>query len=428
MRTRSSSPTEHPRDARAPARGFTLIEVLIALSAGLMVSMAAFALSKSATKFFQHEARISAAHLSTMLGMNRLTADLQRAGYLSTRNMATDPMVCPTGGSVGLQQLVGIRITPGTAGSAPPQSAVNCMFPDRIDLFGSFDTSEVFAVQDIAPGAGGGMQVTLQNVNNGAMARLRSALPPGTSLDTRIQEIFKAGRLLRFVDDSPRHEYGIIASVSVTGVAPNENIQITLASNPPIQIKTPGNTCGLTPGLNTGVLVSVLSRVRYEIRSLAGDPVLAACQTNAADAVTFDSTRSELVRVEIDTAGNEVPNSLELISEYAVDLKLGVSFSDTGFNPVISTIGINAFPTPNNPQGYGQVSDVPPETIRAVHARLTTRARAPDRETPMSLGPAAICNANHRALRFQLDNDGNYFARVRTLHATVELPNQASFQ
>ena len=69
-------------------RGFTLIEVIVALSAGVLVSMAAFMLSKGATAFFQREARISTAQLGLTLAMNRLTNDIQRASLNSSPNAA----------------------------------------------------------------------------------------------------------------------------------------------------------------------------------------------------------------------------------------------------------------------------------------------------------------------------------------------------
>src|SRR5277367_5834742 len=88
--TRSRSRAFEPRRPR----GFTLIEVLVALSAGVLVSMAAFMLSKDATRFFQHEARVSTAQIALTLAMNRLSGDIQRAGFLSTANVQLDPSVC----------------------------------------------------------------------------------------------------------------------------------------------------------------------------------------------------------------------------------------------------------------------------------------------------------------------------------------------
>ena len=81
------------------ARGFTLVELMLALLAGLFVAMAAFVLSRNASRFFQHEARISSAQLAATLGMNRIAADLQRAGFLSTPNIQKDPARC--GGPAG---------------------------------------------------------------------------------------------------------------------------------------------------------------------------------------------------------------------------------------------------------------------------------------------------------------------------------------
>src|SRR5262245_17049023 len=74
-------------------RGFTLVELLVALAIGLSVSMAAFLLAKNATRVFQNEARITSTQLAVTLGMNRIAADLQRAAFLSSPNM--QPTVKP---------------------------------------------------------------------------------------------------------------------------------------------------------------------------------------------------------------------------------------------------------------------------------------------------------------------------------------------
>src|SRR4051794_23668307 len=103
--------------ARASGRrGFTLVELLVAMAAGLTVSMAAFLLSKNATRFFQNEARVSAAHLAATLGLNRISTDLQRAALFSSGNVLKDPTVCGglafvATGPLGMRRLAGIQIT-----------------------------------------------------------------------------------------------------------------------------------------------------------------------------------------------------------------------------------------------------------------------------------------------------------------------------
>ena len=47
------------RCARAIQRGFTLVELMVAITAGLFVAVASFALAKQGSKFFQQEARVA---------------------------------------------------------------------------------------------------------------------------------------------------------------------------------------------------------------------------------------------------------------------------------------------------------------------------------------------------------------------------------
>src|SRR3569832_577014 len=119
--------TMRPRIAqRERTRAYTLVEVLVAMSMGVLVSLAAFTLSKNATQFSQHEARISSAQLALTLAMNRLTNDIQRASYLSSPNALNDPRVCRDTLATwpnGLRSLAGINIT--QSGQATPQIALN---------------------------------------------------------------------------------------------------------------------------------------------------------------------------------------------------------------------------------------------------------------------------------------------------------------
>ncbi|MDX6515746.1 MAG: hypothetical protein QOH73_1412, partial [Gaiellaceae bacterium] len=138
---------------RGAARGFTLIELVVALSAGLLVSMAALLLSRNATKFFQNEARISATQLAATLGMNRLTQDLQRAAFLSTRNNFNDKSLCNGGGfPASLSGLAGLQIRIGGSVANHPADLVqstdpqNGLNPDQVIISGSMDASERFAV------------------------------------------------------------------------------------------------------------------------------------------------------------------------------------------------------------------------------------------------------------------------------------------
>ncbi len=407
------------------ARGFTLIELVVALSAGLLVSMAALMLSRNATKFFQNEARISATQLAVTLGMNRLTQDLQRVSFLSTRNNTTDSTLC-TDGTLPptLAGLLGLRIRLGGSVATHPTDLVqavdpqNGMNPDHAVIGGSMDTSERFAIAWTFAGAGGQRTVDLQL--DGAVARLRqTALQNGQTLGQILAPIFKTGRFLRFMDDGRGQGtvWGIIDGFSVNGAVGAETIRITLNNTPTIPVKTQTTTCGLSTGSNRGIFVSVVSRVLYDLRSLKNDPaygtLVAADPTTQA--LTGEALRTELVRVELAPDDTEVPGSLELVAELAANLQFGITRapiagSPTAFNPQMTTYGFG------DPLVMSS-----PELVRSVQVKLSTRARIPDRENALG--------ASGRNYRFAVLQPPirERFTRLRTLHATVALPNQADF-
>lgn len=414
-----------PKRTRSGAeRGFTLVELVVALSAGLMVSMAALMLSRNATKFFQNEARISATQLAATLGMNRLTQDLQRASFLSTRNNSNDRALCTGAGMPpSLSGLAGIQIRIGGSVATHPSDLVqstdsqNGFNPDHVIISGSMNASERFAIAWTFTGVGS-RSVDLQL--DGAIARLRQiAVLNGQTLSDILTPIFKPGRFLRFHDDGrgQGNVWGVIQGFSVSGNEGAETVRITLKASPIIPVKTQTTTCGLGEGANRGIFVSVVSRVLYDLRSLKNDPTYATlvAPDPTVAPLTGEDFRTELVRVELDPDGIEMAGTLELVAELAVDLKFGVTKapltgSATAFNPLMTTYAFNDPLVMNAP-----------ELVRAVQVRLSTRARVPDRENQLA--------ASGRNYRFAVLQPPirERFTRLRTLHATVALPNQAEF-
>jgi prepilin-type N-terminal cleavage/methylation domain-containing protein len=415
--------------ARRSSRGFTLVELLIAVTAGLMVSAAAFILARNATTFFQHEARISSAQLSAVMGMERLLADIDRASFLSTPNIQTNPKRCPQGigvpnGPLGMTRLAGVLLENGGSISNAnplPQSVANGMSPDRLTIGGSFDNDEAFPVSNVAPGAGGNFTIYLQ--------REAHEMKRAVAANKDLTRIFKAGRLLRFIDaNAAREYYGVISGFDLLNVA------VQVSASPLMPNKLGVLTCGLGLGSDIGGVVNPVSRVRYEIRSLAGHPtyknLVAAVSTDASG----DAGRSELVRVELDENDVEIPNTLELIAEYAVDLKFGITAFTRGqiapaeLSACSSLPGtdVHSCPIPMPPQVYAALAGpvtgaARPELIRSIQVRLATRARAPDRDADLGSGP------DGRKYRFQISLPGSpvrKFARMRTIYAEKYLRNQ----
>ncbi|WP_437613246.1 prepilin-type N-terminal cleavage/methylation domain-containing protein [Sorangium sp. So ce834] len=423
-----------PARARAAGqRGFTLVELLVAMAAGLVVSLAAFLLSKNATRFFQNEARASASHLAATVGLNRLAADLQRAAYLSTPNIRVDPEVCQIPAEPpGLNVLAGIAIRRQGSyiegGAELTQSAVaNELYPDSIIIGGSLSSNELFEFRSISD-AGGALVVQL-NPNSAAVQRtLQRANGSGQGLS----QIFAPNRILRvMVRGQTQFLYGVIQGTNVQGNPPNL-IAITLKPSPGLPILSGLGRCGVTPGGATGDggWVNVVNRVRYNIRSLVGkDTPYAPLVAPIAPEQTGDDGRTELVRVELDDANNEIPETLELVAEYAVDLKFGISVAQESTDLSVTDPFIQRYPilSTDNTTVYNvaspldQLSSATPQRVRSVQIRLSTRTRAPDRDVGFPE------RSDGRRLRFLIPGilGGTTYARMRTLYADVALPNQA---
>ena len=422
---RRSAARELPA-ARGARRGFTMVELLIATAAGMFVAAAALLLSKNASQFFQHEARVAAAQLAATIGMNRLTGELQRASFLGTRNNATDPRLCSDGVALPaeLSQLAGLRVTRGGSvlahgtDLAQSTSADNAMRPDSVVIAGSLATSEVFTVADVAVTSAGAV-VTLRTGTDEAMYRVRAtAAQSGQTLATGLSTLFMPGRFLRLRDDDGFLMWGIIGSLAVSGTAPDEVVRVTLTSSPGLPDRNTNSraTCGLR-GTGRGLLASVVHRARYDLRSLRGTASFAAlvASDTASEAITGASGRTELVRVELDASGVERPETLELVAELAVNLKFGVTKVPAGavsaWSPTLTSYAFDEAAVESSP-----------ELVRAVLVQLSTRTRVPDRSTPLGSGGRpytfAVLPSGQAAQRF---------ARLRTLVTTVMLPSQKDF-
>jgi type II secretory pathway pseudopilin PulG len=390
----------------ARARGFTLVELLFATTAGLIVSAAAFLLARNASAVFQEETRITAAQLSATLGLQRLATDIGRAGFLSTPNIATDPFVCNESGTwpALISGLRAVRLEAQGSVAAHPddlkQSISNNLYPDRITVAGSFDSAEIFPVRTIEVG-GGGKIVHLETLNLPIARTCKGKQLAVCEPD--LQRVFKSGRILRILTPSGRQIFGLIDHLEVS-----DKIKVWLQPTPTVP------TVAVNPRGYEGdcnfCLANVISVVRYELQSMAADPSYAALVAPVAGDPTGDAGRTELVRSELDKDGNPVIGSTELVAEYAVDLKFGISTVDQ------LTTAVTDFPIqyPENPAVYATL----PERIRSVHVRFSTRARAPDRDVDLPVGPDG---RKHRFM-IKIGNTAAY-ARMRTLYTEIALQN-----
>lgn len=448
MRSRSPIPASPPLPGSSGGRGFTLIEVIVALSAGVLVTLAAFMLSKNAVSFFQYEARVSTTQLGLTLAMNRLTNDIQRASLLSSPNPSVDPTVCKGGGwtAGGLSDLAGITILKGSSSTKQGlnQSPVLAP-PDTLIIGGSMDSSEVFQVQSIVS-TGGALQLVMRSgASEPATYRARYSVANDTDLPCRLKPTFAptvypvgdcttpiaSGRFGHiYHPESNSHWYGIIKSFTLDAT---NTVNVTMDTSS-VTIPQKPTICGLGVGeIGGGWLFSVVTRVQYEIMDVTTlkpknspnspfQPVVTAGPL----AVTGDDGRTELVRRELNADGTTNDDSAELVGEYAIDLRFGITavtqaITGDNYNPTVATyaFGDNAvYTTAALPSKSGT-----PQWVRGVQVRLAMRTRAPDRDTDLPVP------TDGRRLRFLVLTSGARpaYARVRTSYANVALPNQGGF-
>jgi prepilin-type N-terminal cleavage/methylation domain-containing protein len=402
------------QSCRGGRRGFTLVELMVAMLGGMFVSIAVFTLAKHSSSFAMRQSRLADATLQSVIGFERLKADIARAGFLSTPNLRRDPNVCrsPSYPSL-LGQLASVFIADTTLASVP-ESDKNGITPRRIMLGGSYASADQFTARNIVEADP--VQVYLEPDSLG-MANIGYHLSP--TRDTLVR-VFAPGRALRVVDDVGNVQFATISDVEsgAGGATPRILLEPTLQFR-----STDGNRCGIHGhGRN---VVNVVNLINYEIRDLSGNSEFAPMFRTGEDALAYEATRRELIREELGMDGNPLANTgPELIAEYAVDLGFSLLVEDNGGKLTRRSDGeIDDYAgTPGVGAGNG------PQLIRGMHAWLSVRSQEADRTTalPVPILPAGRPGPNLIRVSVNAD-DGDLppFARVRTLQSTIPLNNQA---
>lgn len=413
-----------PLRSRASERGFTLIELLVATIAGLMVVIAAFLISRGATKVFASEGRVANTQLNLRLGAERLRQDLERAGYMSTPNVRADPDVCPDPNTLGfaarLQSIYFEAGTPAKSKIATEKSSDNGLYPDSITVTGNFTSTDSYLAASIETASGGsGWDIYLQT-GFGSTARLLAS-GETSSAAAALSAAFPTGRMLRIRNDLGASQFGVVTATSIAG---GGRPVITIGPAPAyatVSAASINKRCG-GRGNCIGCEISPVQFVKYDVRSLRA--VTGFTWAYPSTGSTADDSKYDLVRSEMAADGTVIAGSEEIVGEFAVDLGFAFTVDDT---PAISG---STWTEPNiralafgdaNALAYagdtlaGAPNAVRPQRIRTVHYRLSTRARFPDYAVGLDDGGPGLA-------RYKLT--ASQFTRVRTVFGEVSLVNQ----
>ena len=403
-------------------RGFSLVELMVALTGGLFVSVIVFAMARQGTRFYQQETRVAEATLASTIGMQRLRADIGRAGYMSSIFIdpsGSDPNLCmnyATSTLSLLREMRSVQITKvdSLGGNTDPDNA--SIKADTIQLSGAYQNSDRFIAGFIQ--FNGLATVVPLQPNIGALARWRY-LQPTTDKQALLTQLFPTGRLLRLVNQYGRVAYGLITGVSPIGDPANLLPTITLSTSLPLPQGPPCTFSGV------GVEVNVVNFIRYRIASLKNDTTYSGSygqlyNSTLANSNPADVYRTELIREELDpVTGQAFANTPpEIVAEYAIDLKFeglvtpALGPNQTALAVTTPTAG-DIYTITSGAVGAGQ-----PQRVRSLRARLSVRSREADRTSNV---PAAM-SAKGR-YRIAVGADQLTFARVRTVQTDIAIPN-----
>jgi prepilin-type N-terminal cleavage/methylation domain-containing protein len=440
--SRLRSPERRGR-ARKRARGFTLIEITVALAAGLIVTVGIMALSREATNTFHEEARSASAQMSLRTAVDRLRADLQRAAYMSTANIVVDPKITRRpdetniaripAGYAGLRRLAGLRLDDGGSAGGAPLSAVNGLSPDAIEIGGNFTTTDAFVIRTIDRGLGQNgcdriwlatdsppmWRIAAAAGEDQQNASLRNAFTPTSPTGAAASAQF----IVRFADNTGHVQYVATCASAQAASFNNGAPYIDIAADTPILLAEETGGLGGFSGLGVGCCtVNPVQIVRWAVGRVGGDVYEALREAD-------DPTKYELTRTFVDARG-DAAGLPEVIAEYAVDLKFAFTVDaaedDTGRTPLLVTFPFDDTRSATE-WGYGIEGGATPrrgpQRIRAVRARLATRTQLPDRTAPI----AAPANYVYRycTVAGGCEAGRRDWARVRTVSIEVSLPNQA---
>jgi type II secretory pathway pseudopilin PulG len=380
-----SSPQPARYNRRRGQAGFTMIELTVALVSGLIVALGIVGLSREATNTFNDEARSAAAEGGLRVAIERLRADLQRAGYMSTGNILADPALAlipgssgagsknqtaykPTTGSPsgfgmsGLQNLASLfwvdnGSNSGTVNNQLTLSASQtpvALTPDLIQIAGNMTTSEQFDVELIAPGSNaactsGGTKISLSPTSPAMIRTLGGTVPTSgnaASLGTLLQNLFTpdatSSFLLRLIDKTAHAQY--LATCPPTLTQPSAGFDGSLQpyvlvdglNTPVLYSSATGSdisTIGGVSGFCVGCFVNPVQIVEWEITNSSGgathnEPSSDSTNLGYLPSVTktADADKYDLMRSYLDAQGNFLTGTSEIVAEYAVDL----TFAFTG--------------------------------------------------------------------------------------------------
>jgi prepilin-type N-terminal cleavage/methylation domain-containing protein len=420
-------------------RGFSLLELMVALTLGGIAITSIYAVGAASTRTFHQQHQVATTQSSLRIAMGQIKRDFGRAGFMATPN-ANGPMCqtiaaplhapAPTGNG----SLAGIarydsdfcgnttngcdnisRVVIGTGGSTTgvdtdANKKANFV-GDSVVMMGNYDTASEYAgVRLLGGNSSIAVGATWHAFQTDFMQWVADA--PTTFDSDAFNAVFPVGRLIRIRTTKGQYHFATVTGV----VAPN------LTANPPMDAQiafAPAVPAACATDVD-GAWVAPVNFIRYYPRNTQ----------NNDDAEKFETSgpAAQLIRQETQPAAKLTafalangPLAERVVLDYLVAFRLRFILNTVPISPTGATIDVYKV-GPGNSDGDVNAT---PEMVRAVYIDLAARTPEQDRslawsekgcgpETPGSIGRCFLVFGNRPGS-----------ARVRSLHAEVFLPNIA---
>ncbi|MFO0679548.1 MAG: prepilin-type N-terminal cleavage/methylation domain-containing protein [Polyangiaceae bacterium] len=434
------------RRPRKSDRGFTLVELLVSLTAGLLVAIGVVGLSREATTTFYEEERAATAELSLRVAIDRLRSDLGHAAHMSTGNLARDPLIAGVGGAAysagmlatfpGLAKLGSVKITENANASQVAQSVLNGLHPQRIEISGNFTTADAFAFDHYLPNGGPNGCTRFFLTNDQPIIWRIKQIPSDADRAAALSALFSPVPssataapqfMVRIADEKGRYQYLATCPGAPAGFVTATEPFVDVAAQTPVIVAVDGQPGGLGGfgGASGRAMLNPVQTVRWDIGTGAA----------AGFGASADSKKYDLHRTWVGADGQPV-GTPEVVAEYAVDLRFALSVDDSALDTGAAPHMVHlAYTNPDNWEKYAidtpgnALTNQGPHRIRAIRFRVATRTQTTDRaaDLPTNVaeylyrycappGSATECTPNAR-----------HWARVRTLSGEIALLNQSRF-
>ncbi len=391
---------------RVRRRGFTLLEIMVALIAGVITITVIYTLSRGSTRVLSEQHRIAQTQTALRMAMEQVRADIERAGLFASPNSDAEP-ACAT--AAGRFQALIFDDDQYTA--AIPNAAEHFVQADGLVLVGNYVTSGSYMLTGISDNTGSqvAFQPTWQSF------RRDFGVPFN---DSAYERAFADDRWVHITTLQGQNFYAKVNGRGTAGAGPTIGIVPALS---------PGGLC--TVGLADGATIAPINAIEYAIVDPTADTALAALvglRTGETRDLrnAIEGQPSVLVRREVDPLTRTViDGTTRVVLEYAVEFDLEFDVDTTSGPNRAPTIAHIAGDTAEST--LGSEAAATPQRLRTVQIRMS--ARTPDAESSQPWVARADADAplTRYYARAGTAAQGLPSSRVRTAVATVIVPNVA---